>query len=176
MNRIRIQFSIEWYGQNKVPYGPKHGLYRKNLCQTLFRHETSFPSSKIHQSGTIWIGKPFSIDLNDQKQVPDGQNEALQRFLCKIFEKNSKKIEEKKSLVFPGVFRVVWSCRGRVSGDSGPKNIENNFWTKKCFFRPKEATGLARAGKINRPSPAGLPVTGLPARPGRTEFPFYGSY
>merc|ERR1712110_947735 len=42
MNRIRKQFSIEWYGQNKILYGSKHGLYRKNLCQTLFCHETSF--------------------------------------------------------------------------------------------------------------------------------------
>ena len=29
MNRIRKQFSIEWYGQKQVPYGPKHGLYKK---------------------------------------------------------------------------------------------------------------------------------------------------
>ena len=84
MNRIRIQFSIEWYGQNKVPYGPKHGLYRKNLCQTLFRHETSFPSSKIHETWTIWIGKPFSIDLNDQNQVPIGPYSGLYRILSKI--------------------------------------------------------------------------------------------
>ena len=53
MNRIRILFSIDLDDQNKVPYGPKHALYTKNICQTLFCHETSFPSSKIHQSGTI---------------------------------------------------------------------------------------------------------------------------
>ena len=77
MNRIRILFSIDLDDQNQVPYGPKHALYRKNLCQTLFRHETSFPSSKIHETWTIWIGKPFSIDLNDQNQVPIGPNEGL---------------------------------------------------------------------------------------------------
>ena len=53
ISKIRIQFSIEWYGQNKVPYGPNASLYTKNLCQTLFCHETSFPSSEIHQNGTI---------------------------------------------------------------------------------------------------------------------------
>ena len=86
ISRIRKQFSIEWYGQNKVPYGPKHALYRKNLCQTLFGHETSFPSSKIHQNGTIWIGKPFSIDLKGQNQVPYDQNEALYLILSKIID------------------------------------------------------------------------------------------
>ena len=98
MNRIRIQFSIEWYGQNKVLYGPKHGLYRKNLCQTLFRHETSFPSSKIHETWTIWIGKPFSIDLNDQNQVPIGPNRGLWRILSKnrIFSKKIKKKKKQK--------------------------------------------------------------------------------
>ena len=106
MNRIRKQFSIEWYGQNKVLYGPKHGLYRKNLCQTLFRHETSFPSSKIHQSGTIWIGKPFSIDLNHQNQVPIGPYEGFYRNF-EIFDKKSKK---KISFFFycsGGVFRSI---------------------------------------------------------------------
>merc|ERR1712015_424344 len=28
MNRIRILFSIDLDDQNKVPYGPKHGLYK----------------------------------------------------------------------------------------------------------------------------------------------------
>ena len=77
INRFRILFSIDLDDQNKVPYGPNEGLYRKNLCWTVFWHQSSFPSSKRHQSGTIWIRKPFSIDLDDQKQVPDGQNEAL---------------------------------------------------------------------------------------------------
>ena len=53
INRIRNQFSIDLDDQNQVPYGPNEGLYRKNLCHTLFCHETSFPSSKIHQNGTI---------------------------------------------------------------------------------------------------------------------------
>ena len=79
MNRIRILFSIDLDDQNQVPYGPKHALYRKNLCQTLFCHETSFPSSKSHQNGTIWIGKPFSIERNHQNQVPYGPKHALYR-------------------------------------------------------------------------------------------------
>ena len=86
MNRIRILFSIDLDDQNQVPYGPKHALYRKNLCQTLFCHETSFPSSKRHQSGTIWIRKPFSIDLDDQNQVPYDQNSGLYRILMKIID------------------------------------------------------------------------------------------
>ena len=53
MNRIRILFSIDLDDQNKVPYGPKHALYKKNLCQTLFCHETSFILRYGHQSGTI---------------------------------------------------------------------------------------------------------------------------
>ena len=53
MNRIRILFSIDLDDQNQVPYGPKHALYRKNLCQTLFCHETSFILRYGHQSGTI---------------------------------------------------------------------------------------------------------------------------
>merc|ERR1711953_1471693 len=77
INRIRKQFSIEWYDQNKVPYGPKHGLYRKNLCQTLFCHEISFILRYGHQSGTIRIRKPFSIILDDQNQVPIGPNRGL---------------------------------------------------------------------------------------------------
>ena len=27
INKIRIQFSIEWYGQNQVPYGPHDALF-----------------------------------------------------------------------------------------------------------------------------------------------------
>ena len=86
INRISILFSIDLDDQNQVPYGPKHALYRKNLCQTLFRHETSFPSSKIHETWTIWIGKPFSIDLNDQNQVPIGPYSGLYRILSKFIE------------------------------------------------------------------------------------------
>ena len=70
----------------KVLYGRKHGLYKKNLCQTLFCHETSFPSSYGHQSGTIWIRKPFSIILDDQNQVPYDQNNGLYMILMKIIE------------------------------------------------------------------------------------------
>ena len=79
MNRIRIQFSIEWYGQNKVPYGPKHGLYRKNLCQTLFCHETSFILRYQYDNMINRIRILFSIDLDDQNQVPYGPNEGLYR-------------------------------------------------------------------------------------------------
>ena len=46
-------------------------------------HETSFPSPKIHQNGTIWIGKPFSIDLKGQNQVPYDQNDGLYKNLSK---------------------------------------------------------------------------------------------
>ena len=53
INRIRILFSIDLDDQNQVPYGPKHALYRKNLCQTLLCHETSFILRYRHQSGTI---------------------------------------------------------------------------------------------------------------------------
>ena len=53
INRIRILFSIDLDDQNQVPYGSKHGLYKKSLCQTLFCHETSFILRYGHQSGTI---------------------------------------------------------------------------------------------------------------------------
>merc|ERR1712110_1319236 len=87
MNRIRILFSIDLDDQNKVPYGPEHALYRKNICQTLFCHETSFILRYGHQSGTIRIRKPFSIILDDQNQVPIGPKRALyQNF--EFFEKN----------------------------------------------------------------------------------------
>ena len=77
MNRIKIWFSIDLDDQNKVPYGPNEGLNKKNLCWTVFWHQSSFPSSDLHESGTIWTGKSFSIDLNDQNQVPIGPNEGL---------------------------------------------------------------------------------------------------
>ena len=53
---------------------------------------------QIHQNGTIWIGKPFSIDLNDQKQVPDGQNEVPYT----IYRKNNEKNEILFNLNFGG--------------------------------------------------------------------------
>ena len=91
MNRIRILFSIDLDDQNQVPYGPTHALYKKNLCQTLFCHETSFILRYGHQSGTIRIRKPFSIILDDQNQVPIGPNRGLyQNF--EFFEKNHQKI------------------------------------------------------------------------------------
>ena len=73
MNRIRKQFSIEWYGQNKVPYGPKHGLYGKNLCQTLFCHETSFILRYQYDNMINRIRNQFSIEWYGQNQVPYGQ-------------------------------------------------------------------------------------------------------
>ena len=36
MNRIRILFSIDLDDQNQVPYGPKHGLYRKTYVKHCF--------------------------------------------------------------------------------------------------------------------------------------------
>ena len=43
----------------------------------LIGHETSFPLWWKYENWTIWIGKPFSIDLNGQNQVPYGQNDGL---------------------------------------------------------------------------------------------------
>ena len=76
-------------------------------------------------------------------------NNGLYRILSKIIEFfNLKKKSPKQFLflVFPGVFSVVWSCRDRVPGDSGPENIEQIFWTKECFFLSEKAIGPARAG------------------------------
>ena len=118
INRIRKQFSIEWYGQNKVLYGPKHALYKKNLCQTLFCHETSFILRYGHQSGTIRIRKPFSIILDDQNQVPIGPNRGLQRILSK-FRIFLKKIINKYLffLLFGRCFQVHRKVLERVSGE-----------------------------------------------------------
>ena len=77
INRIRNQFSIDLDDQNQDPYGTNEGLYRRNLCQTLFCHETSFILRYGHQSGTIRISKPFSIILDDQNKVPIGPYEGL---------------------------------------------------------------------------------------------------
>ena len=77
MNRIRILFSIDLDDQNQVPYGPKHGLYRKNLCQTLFCHETSFILRYQYDNMINRFRILFSIDLDDQNQVPYGQNKGL---------------------------------------------------------------------------------------------------
>ena len=84
--------------------------------------------------------------------------------------------------MFPGVFSVVWSCRDRAPGDSGPKNIEKNIWTKKCFIRSEKAVGPARTGNKKIEKNRKIWLDELPARPDRTgparntEFPFHGWY
>ena len=57
----------------------------------MFWHLSSSPSSDLHESGTIWTGKSFSIDLNDQNQVPIGPYEGFYQFF-EFFEKNLQKI------------------------------------------------------------------------------------
>ena len=139
MNRIRKQFSIEWYGQNKVLYGPKHGLYKKNLCQTLFCHETSFPSSKRHQSGTIWIRKSFSIDLDGQNQVPYDQNSGLYKILSKIIDFLNFFEQKKKLFKCSQVFLVSFGAAGtgfRVIPDQ--KISKKKFGPKSVFFDQKK--------------------------------------
>ena len=64
----------------------------------------------------------------------------------RIIENVRKKSEYFFFKAFPDVFSVVWSRQDRVSGHSGPKNIEKKL-EQKVFFRPKEATGPARTGK-----------------------------
>ena len=133
INRIRKQFSIEWYGQNKVPYGPKHGLYRKNLCQTLFCHETSFILRYGHQTGTIWIRKPFSIDLNDQNQVPIGPNRGFYRNF-EFFEKNHQKITF--FFIVRGWFLDPSEGFGTGFGWIRTEKWRTFFFPENHFFRP----------------------------------------
>ena len=67
--------------------------------------------------------------------------------------------------MFGDVFSDVWSCPDRVPGDSGPKNIEKKFWTKKCFIRSEKAIGPARAGQAGKKKFEKFRLYELPARP-----------
>merc|ERR1712115_477730 len=59
-----------------------------SITYMLFGHETSFILRYGHQTGTIRIRKPFSIDLNDQNQVPIGPYEGFYRNF-EFFDKKS---------------------------------------------------------------------------------------
>ena len=108
-SQIGKPFSIDLNDQNQVPYCQKHTLYRKNWTPTLFWQQIAFPLRSIHENWTSKIGKPFSIDLNCQDQVPYGQNDGLYKDLSKNIEKyrkitaRAKKISKKK---------IISACSG----------------------------------------------------------------